>query len=82
MLPAIVIFTCGQIRQGGARMNTGKKELRSILEELAALKLPHMAAELQKRYSQPFLKQDGWNSSAPLSMRNMRQPCRPVMPPV
>ncbi len=34
-------------------MNTGKKELESILEELAALKLPHMATELQKRYSQP-----------------------------
>ena len=40
-------------------MNTGKKELRSILEELAALKLPHMAAELQKRYSQPAFLETG-----------------------
>ena len=27
-------------------MNTGTKELKSILEELDELKLPHMAAEL------------------------------------
>ena len=33
-------------------MNTGKKELASILEELSALKLPHMATELQKQYRQ------------------------------
>ena len=28
-------------------MNTGAKELKSILEELNELKLPHMAAELE-----------------------------------
>ena len=40
-------------------MNTGKKELQSILEELTALKLPHMAAELQKRYNQPVFLETG-----------------------
>jgi DNA replication protein DnaC len=34
-------------------MNTGRKELQSILEELDELKLPNMAAELQERYKQP-----------------------------
>lgn len=34
-------------------MNTGAKELHSILEELEALKLPHMASELEKLYKQP-----------------------------
>ena len=33
-------------------MNTGAKELHSILEELEALKLPHMASELEKLYKQ------------------------------
>ncbi len=40
-------------------MNTGKKELRSILEELAALKLPHMATELEKQYRQPKFHDTG-----------------------
>ncbi|MBQ9179223.1 MAG: ATP-binding protein [Firmicutes bacterium] len=34
-------------------MNTGTKELHSILEELDELKLPHMAAELETLYHQP-----------------------------
>jgi hypothetical protein len=34
-------------------MDTGAKELRSILEELDELKLPHMAAELEALYKQP-----------------------------
>ena len=34
-------------------MNTGTKELKSILEELDELKLPHMAAELEALYKQP-----------------------------
>lgn len=34
-------------------MNTGTKELNSILEELDELKLPHMAAELEEVYKQP-----------------------------
>ena len=34
-------------------MNTGTKELNSILEELDELKLPHMAAELEGLYKQP-----------------------------
>lgn len=34
-------------------MNTGAKELQSILEELDELKLPHMAAELEARYNRP-----------------------------
>ena len=40
-------------------MNTGNKELRSILEELAALKLPHMATELEKQYRQPKFHDTG-----------------------
>ena len=32
-------------------MNTGTKELKSILEELDELKLPHMAAELEDLYN-------------------------------
>ena len=32
-------------------MNTGTKELKSILEELDELKLPHMAAELETLYN-------------------------------
>lgn len=31
-------------------MNTGRKELQSIMEELDELKLPNMAAELQEKY--------------------------------
>lgn len=34
-------------------MNTGTKELKSILDELNELKLPHMAAELEVLYNQP-----------------------------
>ena len=34
-------------------MNTGKKELNSILDELDVLKLPHMAAELQTQFRKP-----------------------------
>lgn len=34
-------------------MNTGAKELASVLEELDELKLPHMAAELEDLYKQP-----------------------------
>ena len=34
-------------------MNTGTKELKSILEELDELKLPHMAAELETLYKHP-----------------------------
>lgn len=34
-------------------MNTGRKELQSILEKLDELKLPNMAAELQERYKHP-----------------------------
>ena len=34
-------------------MNTGTKELQSILEELEELKLPHMAVELQTLYNRP-----------------------------
>lgn len=34
-------------------MNTGTKELTSILEELDELKLPHMAAKLEELYKQP-----------------------------
>lgn len=34
-------------------MNTGAKELQSILDELDELKLPHMAAELETRYNHP-----------------------------
>lgn len=34
-------------------MNTGTKKLRSILEELDELKLPHMAAKLEDLYKQP-----------------------------
>lgn len=40
-------------------MNTGNKELRSILEELAALKLPHMETELEKQYRQPKFHDTG-----------------------
>ena len=40
-------------------MNTGNKELRSILEELAALKLPNMATELEKQYRQPKFHDTG-----------------------
>ena len=32
-------------------MNTGAKELKSVLEELDELKLPHMAAELETLYN-------------------------------
>ena len=34
-------------------MNTGSKELRSILDELETLKLSHMASELERLYKQP-----------------------------
>ena len=34
-------------------MNTGIKELQSVLEELDELKLPHMAAELVTLYKHP-----------------------------
>ena len=34
-------------------MNTGAKEMQSILEELEELKLSHMAAELQRLYDHP-----------------------------
>ena len=34
-------------------MNTGTKELKSILEELDELKLHHMATELETLYKQP-----------------------------
>ena len=42
-----------QSGKGGTAMNTGTKELKSILEELDELKLPHMAAELEDLYNQP-----------------------------
>lgn len=44
-------------------MNTGTKELKSILEELDELKLPHMAAELEALYisSQLLLIQAAWS---------------------
>ena len=40
-------------------MNTGKKELQSILEELNELKLTHMAAELVKLYKLPAFVNTG-----------------------
>ena len=40
-------------------MNTGRKELKSILEELDELKLPHMAAELEALYKQPAFVNTG-----------------------
>ena len=40
-------------------MNTGTKELKSILEELDELKLPHMAAELETLYKQPSFVNTG-----------------------
>ena len=40
-------------------MNTGSKELKSILQELDELKLPHMAAELEKLYQQPAFVDTG-----------------------
>lgn len=40
-------------------MNTGTKELQSILEELDELKLPHMATELRLRYDQPEFLETG-----------------------
>ena len=40
-------------------MNTGAKELKSILEELDELKLPHMAAELETLYKQPAFVDTG-----------------------
>ena len=40
-------------------MNTGTKELKSILEELDELKLPHMAAELEALYKQPAFVNTG-----------------------
>ena len=40
-------------------MNTGAKELKSILEELDELKLPHMAAELETLYKQPAFVNTG-----------------------
>jgi len=40
-------------------MNTGTKELKSILEELDELKLPHMAAELETLYKQPAFVNTG-----------------------
>ena len=40
-------------------MNTGTKELKSILEELDELRLPHMAAELETLYKQPAFVNTG-----------------------
>lgn len=40
-------------------MNTGTKELKSILEELDELSLPHMAAELETLYTQPTFVNTG-----------------------
>lgn len=40
-------------------MNTGTKELQSILEELDALKLPHMAMELEGQYKRPSFTEIG-----------------------
>lgn len=40
-------------------MNTGTKEIQSILEELDELKLPHMAAELETLYNQPAFVNTG-----------------------
>lgn len=40
-------------------MNTGTKELKSILEELEELKLPHMAAELESLYNKPAFVNTG-----------------------
>ena len=40
-------------------MNTGAKELKSVLEELDELKLPHMAAELETLYKQPTFVNTG-----------------------
>ena len=40
-------------------MNTGTKELQSILEELKELKLPYMAAELEALYKQPCFVNTG-----------------------
>lgn len=40
-------------------MNTGTKELKSILDELDELKLPHMAAELETLYKQPAFVNTG-----------------------
>ena len=40
-------------------MNTGTKELKSILEELDELKLPHMAVELETLYKQPAFVNTG-----------------------
>ena len=40
-------------------MNTGTKEIQSVLEELNALKLPNMALELQTLYNQPTFLDTG-----------------------
>ena len=40
-------------------MNTGKKELQSILQELEELKLPHMATKLEELYHQPAFVDTG-----------------------
>ena len=40
-------------------MNTGPKELQSVLEELEALKLPNMASTLQRLYNQPSFLDTG-----------------------
>lgn len=40
-------------------MNTGKKELQSILDELDALKLQHMAAEVKRQYKMPTFHDTG-----------------------
>ena len=40
-------------------MNTGSKELKSILEELDELRLPHMALELETLYKQPTFVNTG-----------------------
>ena len=38
-------------------MNTGKKELQSILDELDDLKLQHMAAKVKRQDKMNFLRQ-------------------------
>lgn len=40
-------------------MNTGKKELQSILQELEELKLSHMATKLEELYHQPAFVDTG-----------------------
>ena len=40
-------------------MNTGKKELQSILDELGALNLQHMAAEVKRQYKTPTFHDTG-----------------------